>query len=118
MIPAIRINQPAMDISETDKEVVVETELPDVDPKKIDVSVEKNMITIKGSSEEKKEEKKKNYYRKEIRRGSFCRSATLPSAVKEDKAKATYKNGILKVVIPKAVARAKKAEKVTVKEEK
>ena len=100
---------PVMDIYETDKDVVAEVNLPGVDPKKINVSVEDGVLQVSGTSEKKTEEKKKGYWRKEIRRGSFQRAVRLPTEIQENKIQATYEKGVLKIVMPKA--KAKKSEK-------
>lgn len=105
---------PAVDVYQTDKDVVVETSLPGVDPEKIDVSVEEDTLSIKGSVEKKVEVKKEDYYRKEIKTGSFSRVVTLPVPVVAEKAKAEFENGILRVTIPKAKP-TKAAKKITVK---
>lgn len=105
MLPAVRGNQfgftPAIDMYEDKDNVVVETQLGGIDPEKVDISIENNVLTIKGESEKKSEVEDKNYYRKEIRRGSFYRSIPLPTKVDGDKAMATNDEGILKVTIPK-----------------
>ncbi|MBI5913247.1 Hsp20/alpha crystallin family protein [Candidatus Azambacteria bacterium] len=115
MFPRMTINQPAMDVYETEKDVVAELNLPNIDPSKINVTVEDNTLRVSGSMEEKKEEKKKDYWRKEIRKGSFERMVRLPVAVKKDKVEATYEKGVLKVVMPKAVETKKESTKVKVK---
>lgn len=94
--------EPAMDVYETDKEIVAEINLPGIDPKKLDVSVKDRVLRVNGSSEKKVEEKKKNYWRREIRKGSFERVVGLPCDVQENKIEATYEKGILKIVMPKA----------------
>jgi HSP20 family protein len=93
---------PAMDVYETEKEVVAEVNIPDFDPEKIEVSVKNGFLTVSGKTEENREENKKGYWRKEIKRGSFERVVKLPVAVKEDQVDAVYKKGILKIVMPKA----------------
>lgn len=93
---------PAVDVYDAAKEVVVETALPGVDPKHVELSIEGGVLTIKGASERKTEIEEKNYYRKEIRSGSFMRQVALPTGVKEDAATASFENGILKVRLPKA----------------
>ena len=110
------IKSPKMDIYETDKEVIAEVELPGVDPKKIDVKIEDNVLKIEARVEEKKEEKGRGYYRKELSSGYCKRAISLPIEVKEDKAKAEYKDGILRVSIPKKETRKAKVGK-TVKVE-
>lgn len=92
---------PALDVYQTEKEVKVEASLPGIDPEKVDISIEGDILTVKGASEDKKEIKRENYYRKEIRKGSFQRSVMLPVPVKGDEAKAEFKNGILEITIPK-----------------
>jgi len=105
---------PEMDVYETDKDVIAEVSLPGVEPKNVDVSVEDNTLTVKGSTERKVEVKKKGYYRKEISSGSFYRSISLPVPVVKEKAKAEFENGILKVTLPKAQPE-KKAKKIEIK---
>ncbi len=106
---------PALDIYQTKDEVVVETPLAGIDPEKVNLSIENDVLTIEGKSEQKSEVDEKNYYRKEVRYGSFHRSVALPAAVNGDKAKATYENGVLKVVIPKEERAKPKTVKVEVK---
>jgi len=109
---------PRVDVYETDKEVVAEFELPGVDPKDIDVEVRNDMVRVEAKTEEKKEEKKKGYYRKELSRGYYKRVVPLPVNVQEDKAEASYENGVLKVIIPKVKPTKKAEKKVKVKVKK
>ncbi len=109
------ITKPAMDVYETDKEVVAEVNVPNFDPEKIEVSVKDGVLTVSGKMDEEKEEKRKDYWRKEIRRGSFERMVKLPVAVKENAVEASYEKGILKVVMPKAEAKAATKVKIKVK---
>jgi len=109
--------EPAMDIYETDKDVVVKVNLPGVDPEKVEISVENGMLKVSGKMEEKQEEKKKDYYRKEIRYGSFERIAKLPAEVKEKEIEATYDKGVLEIVMPK-VEKAKAEKKIKIKVKK
>ena len=110
--------KPAMDVYETDKDVIAEVSVPDFDPKKIEVSVEGGVLKVEGRVEEKKEEKEKGYWRKEIRKGSFERMVRLPVAVKEKAVEATYKKGVLKIVMPKAETKPASKVKIKVKENK
>lgn len=91
----------AVDISESGNDVIVEMHIPGVDPDKLHVKVEETHVHISGSREEKEETKNKHYYHQEIRRGSFERIITLPTAVAGDKTHAEYKDGILILVMPK-----------------
>jgi len=104
---------PAMDVYQDKDNVMVETVLPGIDPDKVDISVENDVLTLSGSSEEKREVKHEDYYRKEIRQGSFSRSVILPMTVKADQAEAHYEKGILKIVLPKA--EEAKPKKIAVK---
>ena len=106
MLPDVRRNQfgftPAIDMYEDKDNIIVETQLGGIDPENVDISIENNVLSIKGESEKKSEIDEKNYYRKEIRRGSFYRSIALPTKVDGDSAKAINEDGILKISIPKA----------------
>jgi HSP20 family protein len=92
---------PSVDILETDNDVVVKAELPGLDPKSIDVRLENNVLLLKGDRHFEKETKEENYHRIEREYGSFSRAFSLPMAVKEEKITAEYKDGILKIVLPK-----------------
>lgn len=118
VVPRWGAVKPAMDIYETDKEVVVEVSIPDFEPEKIDVSVKDGVLTVSGKMDEKKEEKEKGYWRKEIRKGSFERMVRLPVAVKEDAVDATYEKGVLKIVMPKTGTKPASKVKIKVKENK
>ena len=91
----------AVDLYEEKENIIAKMNLPGVNPDKIKVSVEDNMLRVSGSHEEEKEEKKKHYYHKEIKKGSFERVVSLPQAVKKEGVSAEYKNGVLKIVLPK-----------------
>lgn len=111
----LKISAPALDLYETDKEIVAEVNLPGIDPEKVEVSVKDQTLEIRGRLEEKKEEKEKGYWRREIRKGTFERIMRLPTAVKEDKIEASYEKGVLKIVMPKTEAKKEKAVKIKVK---
>jgi len=93
---------PAVDMYEEKDAFVVETQLAGIDPENVEISIENDVLCIKGLSEKKSEVDEKNYYRKEIRRGSFYRSIPLPAHVQGDEAKADAIDGVLKITIPKA----------------
>jgi HSP20 family protein len=106
---------PAVDVYEDKDNVVVEMPLANIDPEKVEITVENNVLTVSGKSEHKSEVDEKNYYRKEVRTGMFNRSIALPKSVNGEKAEATYDKGVLKVVVPKAEEAKPKTIKVTAK---
>lgn len=106
---------PSIDMYEKGNNVIVEAELPGIDPEKVDISVEDDVLTIQGKTEKKSEVEEKNYYRKEMHAGSFYRSILLPAHVQGDKAEADFEEGVLKITIPKEKAKAAKKVKVTAK---
>lgn len=95
---------PAMDVYEEQDAIIVETPLAGVEPEKVNVEIEDNVLTVSGTLEHKTEVDEKNYYRKEVRSGSFYRAVALPKPVKGDQATANFEKGMLKIVIPKAEA--------------
>lgn len=97
----IEMKMPKVDIIERDEEILVRAEVPGMEKKNINVSVTEDSITISGHSEAETKEEKGNYHRSEISRGSFSRTLALPSAVNSEKAKASFKDGILEVTVPK-----------------
>ena len=92
---------PNVDISETDKEIKLEAELPGLDEKDIEISISDDVLTIKGEKCQESERKDRSYYFAERSYGSFTRQFTLPTAVDEDKIKATFKKGVLTISMPK-----------------
>jgi HSP20 family protein len=99
---------PRVDVIDRDNEIIVKAELPGVDKKDLDVSLTEDSVTIKGSSRHEEKEEKDNYYRSEISRGEFMRNVALPAAVDSAKAKASFKDGMLELVIPKIEARKRR----------
>lgn len=93
---------PKVDISETEHEVVVTAELPGIKKEDVKVNVQNNVLTLSGEKKQEKETKEKNFHRIERSYGSFHRSFTLPMEVDTEKIGATYKEGLLKVTLPKA----------------
>jgi len=102
-IPTLpEISLPKVDILDHDNDIEVKAALPGVKKEDLDVSVTNQTITIRScTKEEKKEEEKGKYFRREISRGEFQRTLSLPDNVDGDKAKASFKDGILTVTIPK-----------------
>jgi len=115
-LPARRNNAsfvPAVDMYEEGENVIIETQLAGINPDKVDISIENDTLSIRGESEKKSEVEDQNYYRKEIRRGSFYRSVSLPASVDGDKAIAIAADGILKITVPKMGK--SKAKKIIIK---
>jgi HSP20 family protein len=95
---------PALDVSETKDAVMVKAEVPGLDPKEIQLSLEDQRLTLKGEKKQEKEEKDEYYYHAERSYGAFVRTVRLPATVDGSKVTATFKNGVLKVTLPKAAA--------------
>lgn len=92
---------PAVDIYETDSEIMVQAELPGIDRKDIALQLENNVLTLKGDRRFEKETNQENYHRIERSYGGFSRAFTIPTIVDEDKIRADYRDGILKIALPK-----------------
>lgn len=92
---------PRVDVRETDEEVIVSAELPGLEEKDFDISVEEGVLTLKGEKRTEHEEKREGYRRVETRSGSFERKLLLPSEVDADAAKASFKNGVVTITLPK-----------------
>jgi HSP20 family protein len=96
------LSGPAIDLFQTDDEVVVKASLPGVKPTDINISVTGDLLTIRGEAVEEKATKESTYHVRERRYGSFSRTIALPSGVVSDKATAEFENGILTLSLPKA----------------
>jgi len=105
---------PSLDVSETKNDVVIKAELPGMDPKDIDISLNNGFLTIKGEKKHEREEKDENYHLVERSYGSFTRSVRLPREVQSDKITASFKNGVLRVTFPKSEEAKKKEIKIKV----
>jgi HSP20 family protein len=105
---------PAVDIYETENELVLKADLPDVKENEIDVRVENNMLTIRGERKFDQQVKEENYLRIERTYGSFSRSFGLPNTVSTENINAQYKNGVLTVTMPKRAESKPKQVKVNV----
>ena len=92
---------PAVDIYEQDGNIVMKAELPGIDPKAVDIRLENNTLTLRGERKLDKEVNEDNYHRVERSYGSFSRSFTLPTVVDQGNIKAEYKDGVLKLTLPK-----------------
>ncbi len=106
---------PAMDVFQTKAAAIVKTPLAGVDPDKVNISIEHDVVTLEGTMEQQSEVDEKDYDRKEIRSGTFHRAVALPTAVDGDKANATFENGMLIITIPKEERAKPKTIKVEIK---
>ena len=99
---------PAVDIYETESEIIVQAEVPGMERKDIELTLENNVLTLKGERRFEKEGKDENYHRIERSYGSFSRAFSIPAMVDEKKIQADYKEGVLAIILPKKEkARAK-----------
>jgi HSP20 family protein len=105
---------PSADVHETKKDVVVALDLPAINPKEVSISIVDDRLIIKGERKKEEETKEENYYKSERVYGTFQRVIQLPTEVVGNKAKATYKDGVLKIIIPKSQKAVPKEIKVEV----
>jgi len=105
---------PRVDIVETDKAFIIKAEVPEVKKEDVKVSVDNGVLSVCGERKQEKEEKGKTLHRVERHYGTFCRSFTLPENVDENNIKATFKDGMLSLEIPKTEAPKPKTIEVKV----
>jgi HSP20 family protein len=103
---------PKVDLIDNDNEVIIRAELPGIDKENIDVSMNENQVTIKGSTHEEINEKKDDYYHTEISSGSFCRTMSLPCEVNIDETTSKFKDGLLELNMPKIEKSKRKSIKI------
>ena len=116
-LPSVRREEipvvPAFDLSETEDKIVVKADVPGVDAKDLDIQIVGNVLTVSGEKKQEREEKDESYHWVERRFGSFSRSIRLPVEVKADEVEAVYKDGVLRIEIPKV--ESAKPKKIPVK---
>lgn len=105
---------PPVDIFETDNELVLKADLPDVKMEDVDIQIENGTLTLKGQRKFEKDEKSKGFHRIERSYGSFVRYFTVPETVDSENVRAEYSNGVLTVTLPKKEVAKPKAIKVQV----
>ena len=103
---------PVVDVYDNDDSIVIKAELPGIDKEGIEIDVKDRVLTLKGERSSESEVKDDNYYRRERSFGRFERAFTLPADVDPDKIKADYKDGVLKIDIPKP--EEKKPRQITI----
>ncbi len=109
---AFKGRMPSVDVIDRDKEFHVRAEIPGVEKKDLDISVTEDSVSIKGCVKHEEKEERGEYYRRETSSGSFSRSVTLPGKVDSSKVKATFKDGVLEMTIPKV--KESKRKKISV----
>lgn len=105
---------PRVDVSETDDEVRVAAELPGMDEKDIEVTLENGLLTIRGQKKQEQETKKRNYHVVECSYGEFHRVIPLPVTVDEGKTEASFKKGVLTVTVPKTAEAKSRQRKIEI----
>lgn len=96
------LNQPSIDLIQTDDEIIIKATMPGLDPDDLDIQITGDTLTLSGESKEEEEIKEAKYHLRERRYQSFSRSIQLPTMVVADKAEADMKNGVLTLTLPKA----------------
>ncbi len=110
----LEVTAPAVDMFEEKNEIVVKAEIPGIDKNNIEVQLSDHLLTIKGEKKKEEEDKREHYYRSERSYGSFMRTLPVPAEVRADKIKASFKNGVLEVHLPKTEEAKAKDIKVKV----
>ncbi|MFP5385554.1 MAG: Hsp20/alpha crystallin family protein [Bacteriovoracia bacterium] len=107
---------PKVDLKDKGKEYLVTAEIPGMTEKDIDISLDENVLTLQGErrSEHKDEDKDKGFFRSEISYGSFYRTIPLNEEVDDNKVEANYKDGMLKITLPKKEGAQKKSKKISI----
>ncbi|MFZ5557388.1 MAG: Hsp20/alpha crystallin family protein [Pseudomonadota bacterium] len=110
MAPLFELNALKIDVIDKETEVVIRAEVPGIDKKDLEVSLDDNLLTIKGKAAREREEEKENYFRREISRGEVSRTVLLPTAVDGARTASELKDGVLELRLPKI----EKAHRVTI----
>ena len=106
---------PRLDIAETETSYHLSAELPGVEEKNVELSLDEGILTIRGTKEAEKKEEGKTFHRVERSYGSFQRAISLPKEVDEDKISARFANGVLEIDIPKSAKKQEKTRKISIK---
>jgi HSP20 family protein len=105
---------PSIDVAETDKEITVTAELAGLDQKDVELTLNNDVLTIRGEKKQESEHKDAKSFHKECSYGSFVRTIQLPAEVDQDKVKAEFKKGVLKIQLPKVEVETTKAKKIDI----
>jgi HSP20 family protein len=106
---------PAIDLAETEDSIILRAEVPDINPEDLDISITDDTLRIKGETKQERVEEEGGVQRTERRYGAFSRTLQLPCRIDLDDVKATYKEGILNIVMPKCVPEQAREIKIKVK---
>jgi HSP20 family protein len=106
---------PSLDVKETNKEILVEAELPGLEEKDISITMQNGVLTIQGEKKLEHDEEKENYHVMERRYGSFQRSLRIPDTVDEERVEARFTNGVLRLTLPKRPEIAREQRKIEIK---
>lgn len=109
--------QPKVEVKESANDLRVSVELPGIDDKDLDVSITDDALTISGEKREEKEENTRGFYRMERSYGSFHRRIPFPCSIDKDKAEATFKKGVLNIVLPKTAESKQNVKKISIKKD-
>jgi HSP20 family protein len=114
-LPSGQLITPALDVKETDKELVVKADLPGIDEKDVQLTIHNGILTLRGEKKSERKDERENYHLVERSYGSFQRSIRLPESVDEDKAEARFDKGVLTVTLPKRPEAVKQQKKIQIK---
>ncbi len=106
---------PSMDVRETEKEVIIEADLPGIDEKDISLTMQNGVLTLRGEKKAETKEERENYHMMERSYGSFQRSVRLPDTIDEDNVDARFEKGVLKITLPKRPEAVKQQKKIEIK---
>ncbi len=113
--PAAQVLTPALDVKETEKELVVKADLPGIDEKDVYLTIQDGILTMRGEKKGERKDERENYYLVERSYGSFERSIRLPETIDEDKVEAHFDKGVLTVTLPKRPEMVKAQKKIEIK---
>ncbi|MFA6492580.1 MAG: Hsp20 family protein [Patescibacteria group bacterium] len=114
--PARRgFSYPAINIKQTAKDIILTADIPGIKEDELEIEVGRDFVNISGARQEEEKQEEEGYFRQEVRYGSFARRLSLPIEIRTDKAEATIKDGILKLVMPKLEIAKPKVTKIKIK---
>jgi HSP20 family protein len=114
-LPAAQGLTPALDVKETEKELVVKADLPGIDEKDIQLTIQDGVLSLRGEKKTERKDERDNYYVMERSYGSFQRSIRLPETVNDEKAEARFDKGVLTITLPKRPEMVKAQKKIEIK---